>query len=90
LIRASHILVKTKKEALRILDRINSGEPFEAIARQVSLCPSKENGGDLGFFDKGQMVKEFEDACFGAEVGEIVGPVKTDFGYHIIKITDKK
>jgi len=90
LIRASHILVKKRKEALRILDRIYSGEPFEDIARQVSLCPSKENGGDLGFFDKGQMVKEFEDACFGAEVGEIVGPVKTDFGYHIIKITDKK
>ena len=89
MIRASHILVKTKKEAENILERLNNGETFEAIARQVSLCPSKENGGDLGFFDKGQMVKAFEDACFSAEVGQVVGPVKTDFGYHIIKITGK-
>lgn len=90
MIKASHILVKTKKEAEKILERLDSGEPFEAIARRESLCPSGENGGDLGFFDKGQMVKEFEDACFSAEVGQVVGPVKTDFGYHVIKITDKK
>lgn len=82
-------MVKTKKEAEKILERIDSGETFEAIARQVSLCPSGENGGDLGFFDRGQMVKEFEDACFSAEVEDVVGPIKTDFGYHIIKITDK-
>ncbi len=89
MIRSSHILVKTKKEAEKILERLHSGETFEAIARQISLCPSGENGGDLGFFDKGQMVKEFENACFSAEVGQVVGPIKTDFGYHIIKITDK-
>ena len=69
-------------------------EYFEAnkarFAKGSSTCPSGANGGDLGEFGKGQMVKEFEDAAFAAEIGHVVGPVKTQFGYHLIKVEDKK
>ena len=69
-------------------------EYFEAnkarFAKESSTCPSGANGGDLGEFGKGQMVKEFEDAAFAAEIGHVVGPVKTQFGYHLIKVEDKK
>lgn len=88
-IRASHILVKTEDEAKKILQRIQSGEIFEDIAQEISLCPSKAAGGDLGFFSKGMMVKEFEDAAFALKKGEISNPVKTQFGWHLIKLTDK-
>ena len=89
-INASHILVKTESEAKVILYDIEHGKSFEEAAKEVSLCPSKKNGGNLGWFSRGKMVKEFEQACFNAKKGDIIGPVKTQFGYHIIKIDDIK
>jgi peptidyl-prolyl cis-trans isomerase C len=90
-IRASHILVKTEEEAQKVLARLKKGEKFEAIARAVSLdTASAKNGGDVGFFKKGQMVPEFERAAASLKAGDISIPVKTQFGYHIIKVTDKK
>jgi peptidyl-prolyl cis-trans isomerase C len=91
-LRASHILVKTEGEAGKVLERLKKGEKFDAIARAVSIdTGSAKNGGDLGFFKKGQMVPEFERGAASLNVGEITSsPVKTQFGYHIIKVTDKK
>jgi parvulin-like peptidyl-prolyl isomerase len=90
-IRASHILVKTEDEAKKVLERLKKGEKFADIAKAVSIdSGSAKNGGDLGFFSKGQMVPEFEKAAASLNVGEISVPVKTQFGYHIIKVTDKK
>jgi peptidyl-prolyl cis-trans isomerase C len=89
-VRASHILVKTEDEANRVLKRISDGEEFQKVARRFSSCPSGKNGGDLGWFGKGQMVPEFEEAAFAADAGKVIGPVKTQFGYHVIKITGKK
>jgi peptidyl-prolyl cis-trans isomerase C len=90
-LRASHILVKTKDEANKILTRIEEGEKFVDIAKEASIDKtSAKNGGDLGFFSKGQMVPEFENAASALEVGVISDPVKTPFGYHIIKVTDRK
>lgn len=87
-VRASHLLVKTEEEAAKLREEILAGKDFAEVAAQVSLCPSGRDGGDLGFFGKGQMVREFEDACFSMEVGEISNPIKTQFGYHLIKLTD--
>jgi peptidyl-prolyl cis-trans isomerase C len=88
--RAQHILVSTSKEADRIMSELKSETlSFSEAARSFSSCPSKRNNGDLGKFEKGQMVKEFEDACLKAKVGELIGPVKTEFGYHIIKVIEK-
>jgi peptidyl-prolyl cis-trans isomerase C len=84
-VHCAHILVKTEKEVNVVLERIKKGEKFSAIAKDVSLCPSKKRGGDLGTFGRGQMVKEFENAAFVLEKGQISGIVKTQFGYHIIK-----
>jgi peptidyl-prolyl cis-trans isomerase C len=84
-IRCAHILVKTEIEAKNIKLRIDKGEKFGAIAKNFSLCPSAKKGGDLGFFTRGKMVKEFEKAAFTLEKGQISVPVKTQFGYHIIK-----
>ncbi len=89
-IRASHILVKTEEEAKNLYNEIQNGKDFAQIAQEVSLCPSGQNGGDLGFFGKGMMVKPFEDAAFALEVGEISQPVETQFGWHLIKLTDKE
>ena len=89
-VRASHILVKTEQEANIILYDVKHGEDFKVVAKAKSTCPSGNKGGDLGWFGKGQMVKEFEQACFGAAKGDIIGPIKTQFGYHIIKIEDTK
>lgn len=80
-----HILVKTETEAKNVKTRIEKGEKFGAIARQISLCPSSKKGGDLGTFPRGKMVKEFEKAAFGLEKGQVSAPVKTKFGYHVIK-----
>ena len=89
-VNASHILVKEEDEAKKILGDINSGAiTFEDAAKEYSSCPSKENGGNLGEFGKGQMVPEFESAAFAMEVGQISEPVKTNFGYHIIKLIAK-
>ena len=88
-IRASHILVKTEEEAKKLYDEIQNGASFAKIAEENSLCPSGQNGGDLGFFGKGMMVKPFEDAAFSLNVGEISQPVQTQFGWHLIQLTDK-
>jgi peptidyl-prolyl cis-trans isomerase C len=84
-VHCAHILVKTEKEVNQVLDRLKKGEKFSAIAKNVSLCPSGKRGGDLGTFGRGQMVKEFENAAFALDKGQISGIVKTQFGYHIIK-----
>ena len=90
-VSASHILVDSEEKANEILAKINAGEiSFEDAARESSSCPSSQNGGALGEFTRGQMVPEFDSAAFSMEVGELRGPVKTQFGYHIIKLTDKK
>lgn len=87
---AKHILVDTEEKANEILDKINSGEvSFEDAATQHSSCPSKDAGGDLGTFGKGQMVPEFEDAVFNMNKGEVSKPVKTQFGYHLIKLENR-
>ena len=87
-VRASHILVKTEKEANEVVYDLMTGKSFEDIAKLKSLCPSKKNGGDLGFFGKGMMVPEFEKAAFAMKKGETSKPVKTQFGWHLIKLTD--
>ncbi len=90
-IRASHILVKTEDEAKKILEQVKKGADFAKIAREKSIdTGSAKNGGDLGFFSRGQMVPEFESVAFGLKEGEMGGPVKTQFGYHVIKTTGKK
>lgn len=90
-VKASHILVKTEEEARGILDQINKGADFAALAREKSTDPgSKDKGGDLGYFTADKMVKPFADAAFALNVGQVSGVVKSDFGFHIIKVTDKK
>ncbi len=90
-VRASHILVKKRKEAVKIKKEIESGEiTFEDAARAYSLCPSSQYGGDLGYFNRKQMVQQFADTAFDLKVGEISDPVGTKFGWHIIKTTAKR
>jgi peptidyl-prolyl cis-trans isomerase C len=88
-VTASHILVDTEEKADEIYAAIEGGKDFAEAATEFSSCPSKERGGDLGPFGKGQMVPEFEEAAFAMEVGKVSSPVKTQFGFHIIKLTDK-
>lgn len=87
---ASHILVDSLDKAKEVLEEINNGLDFGKAAKKYSLDPSKENGGSLGTFPKGVMVKEFQDGLDSIEVGQISKPVKSQFGYHIIKLDDKK
>ncbi|MCD8377467.1 MAG: peptidyl-prolyl cis-trans isomerase [Candidatus Gastranaerophilales bacterium] len=89
-VRASHILVKTEEEADKLYEELENGADFAALAEEHSLCPSKRDGGDLKFFGRGMMVKPFEDAAFSLEVGQVSKPVETQFGWHLIKLTDKK
>ena len=90
-VNASHILVDSEEKATDILAKINAGEiSFEDAARQNSSCPSSEQGGNLGEFTRGQLVPEFDEACFSMAPGEIKGPVKTQFGFHLIKLNSKK
>ncbi|MBM3292579.1 peptidylprolyl isomerase [Candidatus Bathyarchaeota archaeon] len=86
-IRASHILVEKQSQALKVLDELKSGTDFSSLAKKYSQCPSGKKGGDLGQFGRGQMVREFEQAAFALKIGEITEPIKTQFGYHIIKRT---
>lgn len=88
-VRASHILVDTEEEALELKKRIENGESFESLAQEYSKCMSREKGGNLGFFKRGQMVKPFEDAAFSLPVGVVSDPVKTEYGWHLIKVTSK-
>ena len=84
-VHCAHILVKTEQEAKTIQERLNKGEKFSNIAKEVSLCPSGKHGGDLGTFTRGKMVKEFETAAFVLQKGETSPIVKTKFGCHLIK-----
>ena len=84
-VHCAHILVKTEKDAQAVLERLNHGDRFANIAKEISLCPSKKRGGDLGTFTRGRMVKEFEQAAFALQKGQVSPVVKTQFGYHVIK-----
>lgn len=84
-INAAHILVPSLEAAQFLRKQIVEGADFGQVAMANSSCPSKQNGGNLGFFDKGQMVKPFEDAAYATPVGEVSEPVQTQFGYHLIK-----
>ncbi|MFC4403174.1 peptidylprolyl isomerase [Gracilibacillus xinjiangensis] len=86
---ASHILVEDEETANEVLDKLNAGEDFAALAQEYSSDGSAQNGGDLGQFGPGRMVSEFEDAAYNLEVDEISEPVQTQHGYHIIKVTDR-
>ena len=86
-VRASHILVADLNTAVTLKQKISEGSNFADLAKQHSTCPSGQNGGDLGPFGRGMMVKPFEDAAFGSDIGTVVGPVQTQFGYHLVKRT---
>ena len=89
-VTAKHILVASEEEAKKVEEEIASGSiTFEDAANKYSSCPSKEQGGNLGSFSKGMMVPEFEEAAFNLELGVVSAPVKTQFGYHLIKVEDK-
>ncbi len=87
-IRASHILVSHEYEAQDILRALQAGKKFEDLAAKFSRCPSAKQGGDLGVFSSGRMVEEFDEAAFALQVGEISKPIRTKFGYHVIKRTE--
>jgi peptidyl-prolyl cis-trans isomerase C len=89
-VSAKHILVETEEKAMSIKEEIEAGKSFEKAAEDYSSCPSKAEGGNLGSFTRGQMVPEFENVAFNLEVGVVSAPVKTQFGYHLIKVEDKK
>ncbi len=85
-IKCSHILVEKQSESLEILEKIKTGEKFGKLAKELSIDKgSGKKDGNLGYFTKGMMVKQFEEAAFKLEIGEISEPIKTEFGYHIIK-----
>ncbi len=90
-VRASHILVDGEEEMAKVKADLGAGMSFEDAAKKYSTCPSKEQGGDLGFFSKAEMVKEFAEAAFAMKVGDVTAePVKTEYGLHLIKLTDRK
>ena len=90
-IRASHILLETEEKALEVLDKINNGADFAELAREYSTGPSGEKGGDLGFFGQNSnMDKDFKDAAFALELNKVSEPIKTQFGYHLIKVTEMR
>jgi peptidyl-prolyl cis-trans isomerase C len=90
-VHARHILVKTEDEAKEVIKELDAGKDFAAVAKEKSTDPNKSDGGDLGYFQRGRMVKEFDDAAFALPVGTYSKtPVKTDFGYHVIKVEDKR
>ncbi|MBB3444604.1 MULTISPECIES: peptidylprolyl isomerase [unclassified Rhizobium] len=90
-VHARHILVKTEDEAKDVIKQLDAGKDFAELAKEKSTDPNKDDGGDLGYFTRGRMVKEFEDAAFSLEKGTYSKtPVKTDFGYHVIKVEDKR
>ena len=86
---ARHILVKTEEQCQSLKTEIENGASFGELAKQHSQCPSGQQGGDLGEFGRGQMVKEFDSVVFSAPVGEVQGPVKTQFGYHLLEVTKR-
>ncbi|GHF83952.1 peptidylprolyl isomerase [Thalassotalea marina] len=84
---ARHILVDNKQQCNELKSAIESGGDFAALAKKHSNCPSSIQGGALGSFSRGQMIKEFDDVVFSAELNKVVGPVRTQFGYHLVEIT---
>ena len=86
---ARHILVPSEVDCNTLKKLIEGGEDFAEIAKQHSQCPSGNQGGGLGEFSPGQMVKEFDEVVFSGEIGKVLGPVKTQFGYHLIEITNR-
>ena len=86
---ARHILVSTEEQCLELKKEIEAGKDFAEAAREFSSCPSGQQGGELGEFGPGQMVKEFDEAVFGGEVNQIQGPIKTQFGYHLLEVTSR-
>jgi len=87
---ARHILVNDEAFCKELKEKINSGEiTFEAAAKEYSTCPSGARGGELGTFSQGQMVPEFDKVVFNDEVGVVHGPVKTQFGYHLLEVTER-
>lgn len=86
---ARHILVATEAECLNLKAEIEGGADFAAVARKHSSCPSGRGGGDLGTFGPGEMVREFDSVVFSRELHKVHGPVKTQFGYHLLEITSR-
>ena len=86
---ARHILVETEDQCQSLKDDIEGGADFAELARQHSSCPSGKSGGDLGEFGPGMMVPEFDKVVFSADVGTVQGPVKTQFGYHLLEVTSR-
>ena len=86
---ARHILVDSEEFCVELKGKIIAGEDFANVAKNHSNCPSKAEGGALGSFGKGEMVKEFEDVVFSAELNQVQGPVKTQFGYHLLEVTSR-
>ncbi|MBI2972095.1 MAG: peptidylprolyl isomerase [Candidatus Aenigmarchaeota archaeon] len=84
-VHCAHILVKTEQEASEVLKALRAGSSFAKLAQEKSLCPSRKQGGDLGTFGRGQMVRPFEQAAFALEKGQLSPPVKTEFGWHVIR-----
>ncbi|MFH1126385.1 MAG: peptidylprolyl isomerase [Candidatus Altiarchaeota archaeon] len=89
-VHAAHILVKSLDEAQSILNELKSGKSFHGLAQAKSLCSSAKKGGDLGWFTRGRMVKEFENTAFALRKGEMSAPVRTQFGWHIIKTLETR
>ncbi|ALP51654.1 peptidylprolyl isomerase [Candidatus Tenderia electrophaga] len=87
---ARHLLVETEAQCNDIKAQIEAGADFAELAKQHSKCPSGQQGGDLGEFGKGMMVPEFDQVVFSAPINEVQGPVKTQFGYHLLEVTDRK
>jgi len=86
---ARHILVDSEAQCAELKTQIEAGADFADIAKQHSSCPSSRNGGDLGEFGPGMMVPEFDKVVFSAEIGTVQGPVKTQFGYHLLEVTSR-
>ncbi|AGI47735.1 Parvulin-like peptidyl-prolyl isomerase [Thermoplasmatales archaeon BRNA1] len=89
-VHVAHILVATEKEAKSLKDRIASGENFGQLAKKFSQCPSGKEGGDLHWVRPGMMVEQFDKAIFAGKKGDLIGPVKTKFGWHVIKILEER
>ncbi len=87
---ARHILVDSEEKCNELKTAIEGGADFAQVAKENSSCPSSRDGGNLGSFGRGQMVKEFDDVVFSAPVGVVQGPVKTQFGYHLLEVTDRQ
>ncbi|MGX5174432.1 peptidylprolyl isomerase [Aliikangiella sp. IMCC44653] len=86
---ARHILVSSEEKCNDLKAQINEGADFAELAKKHSSCPSSKSGGDLGAFGPGMMVPEFDKVCFNEPVGEVHGPVKTQFGYHLVEVTSR-